>query len=57
MGKKQIPNEINISKNTMIYKNTSITPREIQDNSTSIKQVQDLCAQAWKPGSQHAGEE
>ena len=41
MGKKQIPNEINISKNTMIYKNTSITPREIQDNSTSIKQVQD----------------
>ena len=40
MGEKQIPKEINISKNTMIYKNTSITPREIQDNSTSIKQVQ-----------------
>ena len=40
-GKKQIPKEINISKNTMKYKNTSITPREIQDNSTSIKQVQD----------------
>ena len=41
MGEKQIPKEINISKNTMIYKNTSITLREIQDNSRSIKQVQD----------------
>ena len=41
MGEKQIPKEINISKNTMIYKNTYITLREIQDNSRSIKQVQD----------------
>lgn len=41
MRGKQIPKEINTSKNTMKYKNTSIIPRKIQVNSVSMKQVQD----------------
>ena len=40
MREKQIPKEINTSKNTMKYKNTSIIPRKIQVNTVSMKQEQ-----------------
>ena len=44
MREKQIPKEINTSKNTMKYKNTSIIPRKIQVNTVSMKQEQGATA-------------